>query len=151
MRIVSAVLLLAGAVCFPVALALRWSSVASTHGGVAIASRGVDYAGYDVATTIALGVLLAACAAAVLPGARWAGVTAVVCGVLAGFWAALVFMAAQYPASGASSADLRVEVGPGAYLLAAGAAGALVGAALSFVRRRPTARSASTSEAPSAV
>ena len=135
MRFASAALLVGGGVGFVVALALRWSSVTSTHGGVAIVSRGLDYAVYDIATTLALGALLLVAGAVVLCRRRWAAAVAVVGAVLAGFWAFLVFMAAQYPAAGAPDADLRVEVGPGAYLLVGAAAVALCGAALALVRR----------------
>lgn len=144
MKVVSSALLAAGGVLTLVGLPLRWSLVTATGTGASVSATGLSYAGYDVATTVALGVLLIAAAVTVWVRWRWAPVTAVVLAVLACMWATLVYSAAQYPADGGPTAGVTVTVGTGAYVLAAGGLVALVGSVLSFVgRRRGVAASAS--------
>jgi hypothetical protein len=129
----ASVLLLVGGVLVLVGLPLQWSTVATTDGSISLSLRGTDYAGYDIVTTIVLGLLLVAAAFAIAGGVRWGRVLAVVAAVLTSFWAALVYLAAASPASGGSTiTGVDVSVGAGAYVLAAGALLGLIGAVLSF-------------------
>ena len=126
-------LLLCGGVLLPACLPLQWSSVATVDGRFSVSMRGVDYAGYDIVVTVALALLLAAAALAVTASRRWGGVLAAVAALLACMWAGLVCLAAARPSDGgAGTVRVSVSVGAGAYLLAAGAVVALIGALLSL-------------------
>jgi hypothetical protein len=132
MKPLSAALLLLGGVLQLVALPLQWSAVVATNGSASVASTGLDYPGYDIATSAAIGVLLIAAAFTVTGGWRWASIFAVVIALIACLWAALVYLAAGYPANGGSTAGVTVTVGAGAYVAVAGAVLALIGSVLSF-------------------
>jgi hypothetical protein len=132
MKSLSAALLVLGGVLQLVALPLQWSTVAATNGSASVASTGLDYPGYDIATSAAIGVLLIAAAFTVTGGWRRASVFAVVIALIACLWAALVYLAAGYPANGGSTAGVTVTVGAGAYVVVAGAVLALIGSVLSF-------------------
>jgi uncharacterized membrane-anchored protein YitT (DUF2179 family) len=125
-------LLLLGGVLMAVGLPLRWSAVTTTDGTRSVSSTGLDYAGYDIATTVAFAALIVVAAFVVATGWRWGQVLAVGIALLACMWAALVYLAAGYPADGGSSAGVTVSVGSGTYVLAAGAFLSLIGAVLSF-------------------
>lgn len=126
-------LLLVGGVVLLVGLPLQWSSVATTDGALSVSLRGVDYAGYDIVTTLAFGLLLVAAAFGVAARQRWAHVLAVVVAVLACLWATLVVVAAANPTAGGTAVSgVDVSVGVGAYLVAIGAGLALIGSLLSF-------------------
>jgi len=146
---VPSVLLLIGGVLLVVGVPLPWSTVATTDGSITISLRGLDYAGYDIATTVALGLLLIAAAFAVTVGQRWGTLLGVIVALLACLWAGLVLAAAANPASnGTPLTGVNVSIGAGAYVLAAGALLALIGAVMSF-RGRNAAAVASV--APSSV
>jgi hypothetical protein len=132
MKPLSAALLLLGGVLILIGLPLQWSTVAATDGSASVASTGLDYPGYDIATTVVVAVLLIAAAFTVVGGWRWASVFAVVTALIACMWAALVYLAAGYPANGGSTVGVTVSVGAGAYVAVAGAVVALIGAVLSF-------------------
>ena len=124
----ASVLLLVGGIVILIGLPLQWST--AMVGELTLAARrGLDYAGYDVATTVALAVLLVAAAFGVAAGQRWGNLLAVVVAVIAAMWAALVFFAAANPIDGSSS-GVMVSVGAGVYVTAAGALLGLVGAVL---------------------
>jgi hypothetical protein len=126
------VLLLVGAVVFLVGLPLQWSSV-SFPDGTTIALRGIDYASYDIVTTVVLGLALIVAAFGVAGARRWGVILGVVAALLACMWGALVVVAAANPSADAGSlSGVNVSIGLGAYAVAAGAVVALIGAVLSF-------------------
>jgi hypothetical protein len=125
-------LLVVGSVLLAVALPLRWQTVAATRGTTSVSATGLDYAGYDIAVTAVFALLLVAAAVLLVAGWRWAAVFAVMTALLACLWAALVFLAAGYPAGGGSGSGVTVTVGAGVFVLSAGALVALIGSALSF-------------------
>ncbi len=127
-RPAASVLLLAGGIVILLGLPLQWST--AMVGDLTLASRrGLDYAGYDVATTVALGALLVVAAFAGAGGQRWGHRLAVAVAVMAALWAALVFFAAANPIDG-SSPGVTVSVGAGVYVTVAGALLGLIGAVL---------------------
>jgi hypothetical protein len=127
------VLLLVGAVVFLVGLPLQWSSVTTTDGSISVSLRGIDYASYDIVTTLVLGLALIVAAFAVAGARRWGALLGVVAALLACMWGALVVVAAANPSADASSlSGVNVSIGLGAYAVAAGAVLALIGAVLSF-------------------
>jgi hypothetical protein len=135
---VASLLLLVGGVLLGVGIPLPWSTVTTADGSISASLRGLDYAGYDIATTAALGLLLIASAFAVASGWRWGHLIALIAALLACFWAALVLAAAANPAA-ASSPLVNVTIGAGAYVLAAGALLALIGSVMSFRGRTAAA------------
>jgi hypothetical protein len=143
----ASLLLLLGGALLIVGLPLQWSTVATTDGAISATLRGIDYAGYDIATTVVLGALLIAAALGVAIGQRWATVLGVVAAVMAGLWATLVYFAAANPIDG-SSPGVTISVGAGVYVTAAGALLALIGAFLG-IRGRSVA--GVTSGVPSSV
>jgi hypothetical protein len=128
LSIASALLFVGGAVTI-VGLPLQWFSE-SAPDGTTLTRTGLDYAAYDVATTIAFGALLIVAAAALAAARRWAEPASVVIALLACLWGALVVIAAASPADGGTS-DVKISIGLGVYAVAAGAvlgiAGALLG------------------------
>jgi hypothetical protein len=128
---VPALLLAAGAILLLVGLPLTWSTVSSSDGSVSVPLRGLDYAGYDIATTVVLAALLIGAGAAQAAGDARARSGAVILALFAALWAVLVFIAAANPsADGISLSGLRVSVGIGAYVVATGAVVALAGGIL---------------------
>jgi hypothetical protein len=126
-------LLLLGGLLLLVSLPLQWSGVATIDGSYAVSLKGIDYAGYDVITTILLGLLLITAAFALAGGRRWGRLLAVTVTVMACLWAALVVVAAGHPtADGSAITGVDVAIGAGAYLVAVGAGLALIGAVVSF-------------------
>ena len=133
---VASVLLLTGGVLLLVGLPLQWSSVATADGTLSSTMRGIDYTGYDIITTVALGLLLIVAAFTVAGGLRWGRLLGAAIAVLACLWAALVVAAAANPsADGSLLAGVTVTVGAGAWLVASGAGVALLGAILTFRTR----------------
>ena len=129
----SAPLLLLAGLLTVIGLPLPWSTVATADGRVSVSLRGVDYAGYDIATTIVLAILLIAAGFVLASRVRWAHLYAVVVAIMACMWAALVVDAAANPAAADTSVTgVAVTIGAGAYLLGAGAVIALAGALLSL-------------------
>lgn len=125
-------LLVAGGVLILVGLPLQWTSVSFPDHTIT-AMRGIDYASYDVVTTIVLAVALIAVAFAVVAARRWGPMIGVIVAVLACLWGALVVVAAANPAADSTAlAGVNVSIGVGAYAVAAGAALALVGSLVSF-------------------
>ena len=143
------VLLLAGGVVFLVGLPLQWSTVATTDGAISVSLRGIDYASYDIVTTVVLGLALIVAAFAVAGARRWSLVFGVVAALLACMWGALVVVAAANPsADGSSISGVNVSIGLGAFLVAAGAVIGLLGSVLGFRGRGVTV---ATSGVPSSV
>jgi hypothetical protein len=129
----ASVLLLAGGVLVLVGLPLQWSTVAATDSGISISLRGVDYAGYDILTTVLIGVVLIAAAFAVAAGRRWGRRLGVIVALIACMWAALVVVAAANPSdNGNAITGVTVSVGLGAILVAVGAGLALIGSLTNF-------------------
>jgi hypothetical protein len=123
----SALLLLGGAVMLG-GLPLEWSSVTFPDGPTSTL-HGTDYAGYDVATTVVLGVAVILAAFAVVAARRWGRVLSMVVAVCACLWATLVVVAAANPsADGTALSGVTAAVGLGAYAVAGGALLALIGA-----------------------
>src|ERR1700730_5937004 len=132
----ASVLLLAGVVLLLAGLPLQWSTVAATDGGISISLRGVDYAGYDILTTVLIGVVLIASAFAVAAGRRWGRRLGVVVALIFCAWAALVVVAEGNPSdSGNAITGVTVAVGLGAILVAVGAGLALIGSLTNFRSR----------------
>jgi hypothetical protein len=147
---VASMLLLIGGVLLVVGIPLPWSTVATTDGSITISLRGLDYAGYDIVTTVVLGLLLIAAAFAVTLGRRWGALLAISVALLACLWAGLVLAAAANPAAnGNPLTGVNIAIGTGAYVLSAGALLALIGAVVSF--RGRAAAAAAVSAAPSSV
>jgi hypothetical protein len=140
----AAVPLVLGAVLLMVGLPLQWQTVASTHGSASLSSTGLDYPAYDIAVTAVFALLLVAAALLFARAWRWAAAFATVTALLACLWAALVFLAAGYPADGSSSSGVTVTVGTGVFVLMAGAVVALIGAVLGFRGRGVPAIAAGT-------
>ncbi len=145
MRVGASVLMLIGGVVTLVGLPLQWFSESTPAGTVT--RSGLDYAAYDIVTTVLFGVLLLAAAFGLAAGRRWAPMAGVVIAVLACLWAALVIIAAASPAD-AGSPQVKISIGLGAYAVAAGALLALIGAVLSFRGRNVAV---ATSGVPSSV
>jgi hypothetical protein len=134
----ASVLLLVGGVLVIAGLPLQWSTVASTVGSRPVSTMtGLDYAGYDIATTLVLALLLIASSFAVAAG-RWGQLFGLMAALLSCFWAALVLAAAASPSAGAS-ATVNVSIGAGAYVVGVGAGLALVGAIMSLRGRNVAA------------
>jgi hypothetical protein len=135
----ASVLLLAGGVLVLAGLPLQWSTVATTDGVNSISLRGVDYAAYDILTTVLIGVVLIAAAFAVAAGRRWGRGLGVIVALIACMWAALVVVAAANPSdNGSALTGVTVSVGLGAILVAVGAGLALIGS-LTIFRGRDAA------------
>ncbi len=127
------VLLVVGAIVFLVGLPLQWSSVTTSDGAISVSLRGIDYASYDIVTTVVLGLALIVAAFGVAGARRWGVILGVVAALLACMWGALVVVAAANPSADAGSlSGVNVSIGLGAYAVAAGAVVALIGAVLSF-------------------
>jgi hypothetical protein len=127
------VLLLVGGVVFLLGLPLQWSTVTTSDGAISVSLRGIDYASYDIVTTVVLGLALIIAAFGVAAARRWGFLVGVVASLLACMWGALVVVAAANPsADGSSLSGVNVSIGLGAYAVAAGALLALIGAVLSF-------------------
>jgi hypothetical protein len=120
----ASVLLLIGGVLVIAGLPLQWSAIGASS------RTGLDYAGYDIGTTVVLGLLLIASAFTVVAAWRWARILGFVAALLSGFWALLVVLAAANPSENGSA--VNASVGAGAWVVSAGAGLALVGAVLSF-------------------
>ena len=89
----------------------------------------MDYASYDVVTTVVLGALLIVAAFASRPRTRWGRVLSDIVAVFACLWGALVVVAAANPsADGTALSGVTAAVGLGAYVVAVGAGLALIGA-----------------------
>jgi hypothetical protein len=128
----ASLLLVVGGVLILVGLPLQWTSVSFPDHTIT-AMRGIDYASYDVVTTVVLAVALIAVAVAVAAARRWVPMIGVIVAVLACLWGALVVVAAANPAAdGSALAGVNVSIGLGAYAVAAGAALALIGSVMSF-------------------
>jgi len=135
----ASVMLLVGGVLVIAGLPLQWSTVASTVGSRPMSTMtGLDYAGYDIATTLVLALLLIASAFAVAAGQRWGQLFGLIAALLSCFWAALVLAAAASPSAGAS-ATVNVSIGAGAYVVGVGAGLALIGAIMSLRGRNVAA------------
>jgi hypothetical protein len=132
----ASVLLLTGGVLVLVGLPLQWSTVAANDSGISISLRGVDYAGYDILTTVLIGVVLIVSAFAVAAGRRWGRRLGVIVALIACMWAALVVVAAANPSdNGNAITGVTVSVGVGAILVAVGAGLALIGSLTNFRSR----------------
>ncbi len=129
----SSVLLLVGGIVILVGLPLQWSTVTTPDGAISVSLRGIDYASYDIVTTAVLGLLLIVAAFGIAASRRWGQLLGVIVAVFACLWAALVVVAAANPsADGNALSGVTVSIGLGAYVVAAGAALALIGAVMSF-------------------
>ncbi len=129
----ASVLLLAGGIVLSVGLPLQWSTVTSPDGAISVSLRGIDYAGYDILTTAAIGLLLVVAAFGVAAGRRWGRLLGVIVAVFACLWGALVVVAAANPsADGSVLSGVKVSIGLGAFAVAVGAALALIGAVMSL-------------------
>ncbi len=129
----ASILLLIGGVVVLIGLPLQWSTVASPDGAISISLRGIDYAGYDILTTAAIGLLLIVAAFGVAAGRRWGRLLGVIVAVLACLWGALVVVAAANPsADGTALSGVKVSIGLGAFAVAAGALLALIGGVMSL-------------------
>jgi hypothetical protein len=132
----ASILLLVGGVVVLAGLPLQWSTVTSPDGAISLSPRGIDYAGYDIATTAVIGLLLIAAAFGVAAARRWGQLLGVVAAVFACLWAALVVFAAANPsADGTALSGVKVSIGLGAFAVAAGAVLALIGGVMSLWRR----------------
>lgn len=145
----ASVLLLVGGIVFLVGLPLQWSKVTTSDGAISVSLRGIDYASYDIVTTVVLGLALIGAAFGVAAATRWGVIVGVIAALLACMWGALVVVAAANPsADGSSLSGVNVSIGLGAYAVAAGAVLALIGAVLSF---RGRSLAVVTSGVPSSV
>jgi hypothetical protein len=138
----ASVLLLVGGAAMLAALPLEWTSVTFPEGTTST-MHGTDYAGYDVATTVVLGLAVMVGAFAVAAARRWGRALSVIVAVFACLWGTLVVVAAANPsADGTALSGVTAAVGPGAYAVAAGASLALIGAVTSLRGRNVGAATA---------
>ncbi len=115
-----------------VGLPLEWSTVTFPEGTTSTL-HGTDYAGYDVITTVVIGLAVIVAAFAVASGRRWGQMLAVIAAVFACLWGALVVVAAANPsADGTALSGVRASVGLGAWAVAVGAFLTLIGAVTSL-------------------
>lgn len=134
----SSVLLLVGGVLLAVALPMPWSGVVFADHTPTITLTGLDYAGYDIVTTLLLALLLCFAALVVAAGRRWGTALSVTAALLASLWGVLVVLAAANPTDNGNpvSGINTVTIGLGAWVVLAGAVVALFGALMTFRSRR---------------
>lgn len=137
----ASVLLLLGGVLLAVALPMPWSAVVFADRTPSITLTGLDYAGYDIVTTLLLALLLCFAALVVASGRRWGSVLGVTAALLAALWGVLVVLAAASPSDNGNpiSAVNTVTIGIGAWVVLGGALVALFGSLVSFRDRRAAA------------
>lgn len=134
----ASVLLLVGGLLLAVALPMPWSGVVFANHTPAITLTGLDYAGYDIVTTLLLALLLCFAALVLAAERRWGTALAVTAALLAALWGVLVVLAAANPSDNGTPIPSinTVTIGLGAWVVLAGAVVALFGALLSFRSRR---------------
>jgi|GEM_PF-4602755 hypothetical protein len=137
----ASVLLLLGGLLLAVALPMSWSTVVFADRTPSITLTGLDYAGYDIVTTLLLALLLCFSALVVAAGRRWGSVLGVTAALLAALWGVLVVLAAANPSDNGNpiTGINTVTVGIGAWVVLAGAVVALFGSLVSFRDRRAAA------------
>jgi hypothetical protein len=137
----ASVLLLLGGVLLAVALPMSWSTVVFADRIPSITLTGLDYAGYDIVTTLLLALLLCFAALVVSAGRRWGSVLGVTAAILSALWGVLVVLAAANPSDNGNpiTAVNTVTIGIGAWVVLGGAVVALFGSLVSFRDRRAAA------------
>jgi hypothetical protein len=137
----ASVLLLIGGVLLAVALPMPWSGVVFADRTPSITLTGLEYAGYDIVTTLLLALLLCFAALVEAGGRRWGSVLGVTAALLAALWGVLVVLAAANPSDNGNpiTGVNTVTIGIGAWVVLAGAVVALFGSLVSFRERRAAA------------